>query len=125
MHDSGWLIFAFSSKLEMLDILGDGPYFVFGQPLILKVMLEFFDFTTTNMMHMSIWVRFSNLPLNCWSSICLSKIASMTGKPVHCDVPTTSITQLSYARILIEVDLLVDLPTSVNIVLPNGLPLTQ
>jgi hypothetical protein len=38
MHDSGWLIFAFSSELEMLDILGDGPYFVFGRPFILKFM---------------------------------------------------------------------------------------
>jgi len=69
MHDSSWLIFAFSSELEMLDILGGGPYFVFGRPLILKVMLEFFDFTTTNMMQMLmqmlIWVRFPNLPLKC------------------------------------------------------------
>jgi hypothetical protein len=69
MHDSSWLIFAFSSKLEMLDILGGGPYFVFGRPLILKVMLEFFDFTTTNMMQMQmqmlIWVRLPNLPLKC------------------------------------------------------------
>ncbi|KAJ6866572.1 hypothetical protein NC652_037960 [Populus alba x Populus x berolinensis] len=30
MHDSGWLIFAFHSKLEMLDILSGGPYFIFG-----------------------------------------------------------------------------------------------
>jgi hypothetical protein len=69
MHDSSWLIFAFSSELEMLDILCGGPYFVFGRPLILKVMLEFFDFTTTNMMQMLmqmlIWVRFPNLPLKC------------------------------------------------------------
>jgi len=30
MHDSGWLIFAFPSEMEMLDILGGGPYYVFG-----------------------------------------------------------------------------------------------
>jgi hypothetical protein len=44
MHDSGWLIFAFSSEMEMLDVLGRGLYSVFGRPLILKVMLDFFDF---------------------------------------------------------------------------------
>jgi len=41
MHDSGWLIFAFSSELEMLDVLGAGPYVVFGRPLILKIMPDF------------------------------------------------------------------------------------
>jgi len=44
MHDSGWLIFSFSSKLEMFEVLGGSPYFVFGRPLILKVMPEFFLF---------------------------------------------------------------------------------
>jgi hypothetical protein len=109
----------------MLDILGDGPYFVFGRPFILKVMPEFFDFTAIDMMHMPIWVRFPNLPLKCWSSICLFKIASMIGKPVHCDSPTASMTRLSDARIFIEVDLLVDLPTFINLVLPNGSSLSQ
>jgi len=44
MHDSGWLIFVFPSKMEMLDILGGSPYYVFGRPLILKVMPIFFIF---------------------------------------------------------------------------------
>ena len=44
MHNSGWLIFAFHSKLEMLDIPSGGPYFIFGRPLILKVMPKFFYF---------------------------------------------------------------------------------
>jgi len=109
----------------MLDVLGGGPYFVFGRPLILKVMLEYFDFTASDKVQLPIWVRFPNLPLKCWSSICLSKIASMFGNPIQCDAPTTSMTRLSYARVLIEVDLLLDLPTSINIVLTNGSSLSQ
>lgn len=42
MHDSGWLIFAFPTKTTMLEVLGGGPYSVFGRPLILQVMPEFF-----------------------------------------------------------------------------------
>ena len=49
MHDSRWLIFAFSSELEMLETLNVGPYFVFGRPLILKIMPEFFDFQANDM----------------------------------------------------------------------------
>jgi hypothetical protein len=125
MHDSSWLIFAFSLELEMLDVLGGGPYYVYGWPFILKVMPEFFDFTTFDMVHMPIWVRFPNLPLKCWSSIWLSKLASMLRKPIQCDASTTSMTRLSYARVLIKVDLLTDLSTSINLVLPNGSSLTQ
>jgi len=125
MHDSGWIIFAFSLELEMLDVLGGGRCFVNGRPLILKVVPEFFSFKTSDMVHMPIWVRFPSLPLKFWSSICLSKLASMLGKPIQCDAPTASMTRLSYARVLIEVDLLTALSTSINLVLPNGSSLTQ
>jgi hypothetical protein len=113
MHDSGWLIFAFKTEMEMLDILGGGPRYMFGRPLILKVMPDFSDFQATNMIKMSTWLRLPNLPLRCWTPIYLSKLASMIGKPIHCDDPTANMTQLSYARVLIKVDLLLDLPTFV------------
>lgn len=109
----------------MLDVLGGDPYYVFGQPLILKVMPEYFDFSSSDMMEMPSWIRFFNLPLKCWSSTCLTKLSNMLGKPIHCDTPTASMTRLSYARVLIEVDMLIDLPSSINLVLPNGSTLTQ
>eukprot|EP00258_Populus_trichocarpa_P031986 XP_024448005.1 uncharacterized protein LOC18109494 isoform X1 [Populus trichocarpa] len=110
---------------DMFEVLSRGPYYVFGQPLILKIMPEFFDFATSEMVRMPVWVRFPNLPLQCWSPLCLSKLASVIGKPVHSDTSTNSMTRLSYARVLIEIDLLADLPTSINIILPNGDSLSQ
>ncbi|KAJ7012044.1 hypothetical protein NC653_002208 [Populus alba x Populus x berolinensis] len=52
MHDSGWLIFTFSSESKMLDFLGAGPYAVFGRPLILKIMPVFFNFQFTELSSM-------------------------------------------------------------------------
>jgi hypothetical protein len=109
----------------MLEVLGGGPYYVFGRPLILQVMLDFFDFKPNDMTKLPTWVRFPNLPLRCWTPLCLSKLASVIGKPIHYDDFTTNMTRLSYARVLIEVDLLGDLPSSVNVVLPNGSNLAQ
>ena len=63
MHDSGWLIFVLHFELEMLETLSVGPYFVFGQPLILKIMSEFFYFQTSDMTTLPTWVKLSNLPL--------------------------------------------------------------
>ncbi|KAJ6958761.1 hypothetical protein NC653_040406 [Populus alba x Populus x berolinensis] len=71
------------------------------------------------------WVRFPNLLLCYWTLICLFKITSMVGKPIHYNVPTTNMTRLLYARILIEVDFLQDLPVAVNVILPNGTPFSQ
>jgi len=125
MHDSGWLIFVFHYELEMPETLSSGPYFVFGRPLILKVMPEFFDFQASDMTKLPTWVKLPNLPLRCWTPLCLSKLAGMIGKPIHCDVPTANMTRLSYARILIEVDLLQELLDAIQVVLPNGTPFSQ
>jgi hypothetical protein len=43
-----------------------------------------------------IWVKFPNLPLKCWSLKCLSKIASVLGKPVQSDMLTSSMSRLSF-----------------------------
>ncbi|KAJ6973805.1 hypothetical protein NC653_033972 [Populus alba x Populus x berolinensis] len=72
-----------------------------------------------------VWVKFPNLPLKCWSIKCLSKIASVLGKPVQSDMLTSSMARLSYARVLVEVNLLSDLPYSIEVTLPNGSILHQ
>lgn len=74
---------------------------------------------------MPTWVWFPNLPLRYWHHICLSKITSMIGKPIQCDGPTAQMTWVSYARILIEIDLLSDLSSTVTVILPNGNTLVQ
>jgi hypothetical protein len=125
MHDSRWLLFAFPNESAMLDVLGRGPYSVFGRPLILQVMTDFFDFMPPDLTKMPTWVRFPNLPIRCWTPLCLSKLASVIGKPLHCDEPTSTKSKLSNARVLIEVDLLGTLPTLVTVQLLNGSSLGQ
>ena len=125
MHDSGWLVFEFLSESAMLDTLGGGPYAVYGRPLILQVMPDFFDFSPPDLTKIPLWVRFPNLPIRCWTPLCLSKLASVIGKPLYCDAPTYAKSKLSYARVLIEIDLLGVLPDLVSVQLPNGSTLGQ
>jgi hypothetical protein len=49
MHDSGWLIYTFSSKNDKLVVLSGGLYLVFGRPMVLKSMPEYFDFAAIDM----------------------------------------------------------------------------
>lgn len=125
IHDSGWLVFKFNPEADKLAIMHGGPYSVFGRLLVLKAMPEFFYFSLADMSTVSIQVRFPNLPLECQYVACLSKIASVIGKPLYCDGLTNNMSRLSFARVMIEVDLLAILPNSINIILPNRGPMVQ
>ena len=120
IHESGWLVYNFKNEDDKLAVLNGGPYLIYGRPLILKSMPEFFDFSKKEMASVPVWVKFPNLPLKCWSLRSLSKISSLLGKPIQCDRLTASKGRISYARVLIEIDLREHLPVSVPIGLPNG-----
>jgi hypothetical protein len=119
------LIYKFNNEEDKLSVLSGGSYLVYGRPLVLKSTPEYFDFASSEMTTVSVWVKFPNLPLRCWSATCLSKIASVIGKPLQSDMLTSIRSRLSYARVLIELDLMVDLPPSINITLPNIVDLVQ
>nr|TKS05769.1 hypothetical protein D5086_0000129850 [Populus alba] len=125
IHESGWLVYQFQNVDDKLAVLAEGPYSVYGRPLLLQPMSEFFDFSAENMTTVPVWVRFPNLPLKCWSIQGLSKIASVLGKPLQSDKFTATMERLSFARVLIELDLLDDLPSSIPICLPNDTTLNQ
>nr|TKR79425.1 hypothetical protein D5086_0000272650 [Populus alba] len=72
-----------------------------------------------------VWIKFPNLPLKCWSPRCLSKLSSVLGKPIQSDKLTATKERVSYARVLVEIDLLADLRSFINVILPNGNTLTQ
>ena len=74
---------------------------------------------------MPVWVKFPNLPLECWTPNCLSKIASMFGITLQSDRLTSTMTRLSYARVLVEVNLIDNLPFSIKVLLPNGSTIIQ
>lgn len=67
-----------------------------------------------------VWIKLPNLPLKWWFPLYLSKFGSVLGKPIQCDMLTSSMSRLLYASILVEIDLLVDLKHTVSIALPNS-----
>ncbi|KAJ6871107.1 hypothetical protein NC652_036702 [Populus alba x Populus x berolinensis] len=125
IHESGWLVYQFKNVDDKLVVLAEGPYSVYGRPLLLQLMSEYFNISTKNMTKVLVWVKFPNLPLKCWSIQGLSKISSVLGKPLQSDKLTATMERLSFARVLIELDLLDELPSSIPICLPNGTTLNQ
>ena len=120
VHSSGWLVFKFECANDRDTVLNGGPYFVFGRPLLLKMMPPYFEFGDEEISILPAWIQLPGLPLECWNVSALSKIASKVGKPVTTDRLTSTKERLSFARILVEVDAAKDMARSVQIRLPNG-----
>jgi hypothetical protein len=62
-----------------------------------------------------IWVKLPQLPLYLWGARSLSKIGSALGKPIVTDECTAHKLRVSYARMLIEMDVTQCLPPDITI----------
>lgn len=67
IHKFGWLIYKFSNIDDKMAVLCRGLYLVYGRPLLLRSMPEFFYFSTAEMTRVPASVKFPNLPLRCWN----------------------------------------------------------
>ena len=101
--DSGCFFFKFSS-LETRDaILEGGPWFIAGQPLILRPWKPHFSFANEEVHSIPIWVNFYGIPLEFWNPKGISFISSFLGRPIRVDRITASRRRITYARVCIEV----------------------
>ena len=57
-----------------------------------------------------LWVRLPNLPLNCWGPDSLTRVGSLLGVPLYADECTTAQLRVSFARVLVEMDITSPLP---------------
>ncbi|KAG5224255.1 Exo endo phos domain-containing protein [Salix suchowensis] len=63
-----------------------------------------FQFDTSKISSLLVWIRLRGLPIPLWSIKALSMVASMVGTPLSCDEATHKCTRLEYARICVEID---------------------
>ncbi|CAO2827728.1 unnamed protein product [Amaranthus hypochondriacus] len=104
-HDEGYYILQFHSERECEEILLGGPYFLNRAPIVVKKWSVKFDFKDEILRVIPVWVRLPSLPLHCWGEETLSRIVSAVGVPIMTDECTAKQLKISYARILVEVDI--------------------
>ena len=117
-HGSGWIIFQFASIEDQTKVLENGPYIIYGGPLLLKPMAKYFSFEKEAINTFPVWVQLRNVPLTLWNSMVFGKICSKLGRPLHMDKLTTCKERITYARCLIGVDMDKELVHSVMLHLP-------
>ncbi|XP_019225431.1 PREDICTED: uncharacterized protein LOC109207009 [Nicotiana attenuata] len=119
-HNEGYFVILFNSMDDKNVVLYSGPYTMGVKPLILKSWTEDFDLYNEVLKTIPLWVSFPNLPLNCWGRLTLSRIASGLGTPLYADECTSNASRISYARVLIEMDISKELPKCIKIQDPSG-----
>ncbi|XP_019241976.1 PREDICTED: uncharacterized protein LOC109227676 [Nicotiana attenuata] len=120
MHEDGYYIIKFKSMEDMREILLAGPYTINNRQIILKQWIADFDFEKEFPTEIPLWIRFPKLPLNCWGVNSLSRIASSIGTPMYADECTAKQLRVSYARMLIEVDMTKPLKDEIIVEDSNG-----
>lgn len=116
----GWFYFKFVSKDDCLSVLHGGPWVFGNSTLILKKWTPDFCSQLESVKVVPVWTIFSDLDPCFWSSNALSKIASLIGKPLFADPYTTDKTRISFARVLIDIDVSKDTPSFVTVRSPFG-----
>uniref|UniRef100_M0ZPB1 Endonuclease/exonuclease/phosphatase n=1 Tax=Solanum tuberosum TaxID=4113 RepID=M0ZPB1_SOLTU len=78
------------------------------------------DFGKEILQTIPLWVKYPNLPLSCWGADSLSRINSVLGTPLFADECTSKIERISFARVLVEIDLTRNLKRNTTVLDPNG-----
>ncbi|XP_075108979.1 uncharacterized protein LOC142180802 [Nicotiana tabacum] len=119
-HNDDYFVIRFKSIEDKEKVLLSEPNTINNRPVIMKEWSADFNFQNEVLKTIPIWVKFPKLPLSCWGMKSLSKISSGLGTPVYADECTTNIARISYARVLIEMNITRPLPTSITVQDPKG-----
>lgn len=88
---------------------------------MLKIMPRCFEFDDDNgIIILSVWINFPGLPLDCWNPNAVNKIASKVEISISTDKLNSTKGRLSFARVLVNVDISNELVHLVKCKLPTS-----
>ncbi|KAL5172015.1 hypothetical protein HKD37_16G044853 [Glycine soja] len=124
-YDDGYFLLKFNTHKDMDDVMLRGPYTVRNMPMLLREWKPGFNLKQDMLRTLPIWIQLPQLPLHLWGARSLGKIGSALGKPITTDECTAKKYRVSYARILVEVDVTQKLPNDITIRDSEGKKLKQ
>ncbi|GAV56984.1 DUF4283 domain-containing protein, partial [Cephalotus follicularis] len=83
-------------------VLKNGPWDIWGYHLAVRKWSKDMVLALEDCKSIPIWVKLTRVPVQYWTKLGLSYIASVLGKPLHMDANTTKRYALSFARVCID-----------------------
>ncbi|XP_058750189.1 uncharacterized protein LOC131623208 [Vicia villosa] len=124
-HEEGYFLLRFKTHDDMENILMKGPYTLQNIPIVVKEWRPDYNVKEDLLRTLPIWVKLPKLPLHLWGARSLNNIGSAIGVPLVTDKCTAHKLRVSYARILVEVDITRQLLDEIIIKDPEGRKLKQ
>ncbi|XP_058774117.1 uncharacterized protein LOC131648371 [Vicia villosa] len=103
-NDEGFFILKFKNGEDIDTVLMKGPYTIQNKPMIILEWSHDFSMAKDMLRSIPIWIKLPNLLLPLWRVNSLGKIGSAVENPLFTDECTARKLRVSYARILVEVD---------------------
>ncbi|GAV92777.1 DUF4283 domain-containing protein/zf-CCHC_4 domain-containing protein [Cephalotus follicularis] len=117
---SGVLLVKFESAQARDWVIDNGPWDVWGYHLVIRKWNKDMPLVLEECKTIPVWVKLYGVPVQYWTKLGLSHIASVIGKPLYMDMNTTKKFSLSFARICIEMEATSPFPNSIVLELENG-----
>ncbi|CAI8595347.1 unnamed protein product [Vicia faba] len=103
-NEEGFLILKFKTIKEREVVMLKGPYTIRNMPMIIFKWRPDFSMERDMLRTLPIWVKLPKLPTHMWGVSSLGKIGSVIRSTLFTDVCTIDKLRVSYARILVDVD---------------------
>ncbi|XP_058726331.1 uncharacterized protein LOC131597664 [Vicia villosa] len=104
-EDIRYFILRFKQRDDLDAVVMQGPYTIRNMPLLLKTWRPDFNLNDDLLRTLPIWVKLPQFSLHLWEERSLNKIASVIGALLVTNECTTHKLRVSYARVLVEVDI--------------------
>ncbi|GAV80188.1 DUF4283 domain-containing protein/zf-CCHC_4 domain-containing protein, partial [Cephalotus follicularis] len=118
--DNGVFLIKFDSGHARDWIIDNVPWDIWGYHIALRKWSKGTSLKLEECKSIPIWVKLSNVPLHLWSKLGLRYIASVLGKPLYMDVPTTKRQNLTYARVYVDMLATSSFPNSILLDMDDG-----
>lgn len=111
MLQEGVFLFDFPSA-EMKQVVLERIWFFNERPLILRPWTPDFNVKNLEVNKVPVWVKLHNLPLSLWTHDILQSVVIFIGNPIAIDKLTANTDMLTYARVLVDIEIKDQLPAA-------------
>ncbi|KAJ8773255.1 hypothetical protein K2173_028432 [Erythroxylum novogranatense] len=111
--DHDFFLARFHLEEDFLKVLTSGPWTMFGQVLAIQRWFPDFRPAQASISRAVVWIRIPNLPIARYHPKILSVLRDLVGTAVKIDEASLKVERGRFARLAVEVDLSVPLPSCV------------
>ncbi|GAV63882.1 DUF4283 domain-containing protein/zf-CCHC_4 domain-containing protein, partial [Cephalotus follicularis] len=101
-------------------VLDNGPWDIWGYHLALRKWSKGISLSLEDCKSIPVWVKLSKVPVQYWTKLGLSYIASVLGRPLYMDSNTVNRFALSYTRVCVDMLASSSFPKSILLELDDG-----